>query len=509
MKKARVLLLTPSLKGISDGVNRIAPSLGLMLMAPQLIKSGHIVKIHDVALEGWNNKKKIQSINKDPINKVVLIGQSEEEIANVIANFSPDIICISVLYSNLIESAHTIAKIAKRTNKNINVILGGNHISNVLIDYKFAITDINSNLPKNIKDLDDENIDLALVGEGEFSVVQLVNALINKEDISKIPGLIKKIGNEKYITNPPNRIPNLKVLPRPSRHLVNMEGYFKIGAFHSAKSRSNRVLSVMCSRGCPEKCTFCTTPEMWGQNTRWRPTSHIMDEIINDVKDFKIAEIQFEDDTLTINKKNLFALCKELEKVGVPWCTPNGTKVNYHLRQQLDMYKAMANSGCYQITLACESGVQRVLDKVINKNLPLETIYPAIENAKKAGLLVHTFWIVGYPGESYEEIQETINFAMNSGADSFTFSILSPLPGTPIYRKIIKENLWWDETCSDWMHFRTSLIKVDGYKGPFEFEKFVNEANVKANLLLKEKVPDRFRYKYGSKESESDLIRQT
>ena len=113
MKKARVLLLTPSLKGISDGINRIAPSLGLMLMAPQLINSGHIVKIHDVALEGWNNKKKIQSINKDPINKIVLIGQSEEEIANVIDNFSPDIICISVLYSNLIESAHTIAKIAK------------------------------------------------------------------------------------------------------------------------------------------------------------------------------------------------------------------------------------------------------------------------------------------------------------------------------------------------------------------------------------------------------------
>ena len=104
---------------------------------------------------------------------------------------------------------------------------------------------------------------------------------------------------------------------------------------------------------------------------------------------------------------------------------------------------------------------------------------------------------------------KTINFAMNSGADSFTFSILSPLPGTPIYRKILKENLWWEGKTSDWMHFRTSLVKVDGFKGPFEFEKFVNETNIKANLLLKEKDPERFQYKYGNKKSQSLFIRQT
>ena len=87
----------------------------------------------------------------------------------------------------------------------------------------------------------------------------------------------------------------------------------------------------MCSRGCPEKCTFCTTPEMWGQKMRWRSTEHIMNEISNDCKDYKIGEIQFDDDTITVDKKKLFALCDQLEKLGLPWCTPNGTKVNYHL----------------------------------------------------------------------------------------------------------------------------------------------------------------------------------
>ena len=151
------------------------------------------------------------------------------------------------------------------------------------------------------------------------------------------------------------------------------------------------------------------------------------------------------------------------------------------------MYKRMANSGCYQITLACESGSQRVLDKIINKRLPLETIRPSIESAKKAGMLVHTFWILGYPGDTFVEMQESVNFAMYSGADSFCFAILSPLPGTPIYRQVLKENLWWEGRNLNDMLFRSSLVKVDGFNGPDEFEKFVNETNIKANLMLKDR----------------------
>ena len=385
--------------------------------------------------------------------------------------------------------------------------MGGNHITNAVLDYKFSLVDKNSNLPDAIEDLDNENFDFALVGEGEMPMIQLVDAIMNGGNYDKVPGLVKKIGYKKYFINPKNERHDMNLLPKPARHLVNMEGYFKIGAFQSAKSRSKRVLSVMTSRGCPEKCTFCTTPQMWGQTARWRSTKHVMNEISNDVKDYKIGEIQFLDDTLTLNKNLLYSLCAELEKLGLPWCTPNGTKANYHLKEQLDMYKAMANSGCYQITIACESGVQRVLDDLINKRLPLETIYPAIEKAKKAGMLCHTYWILGYPGETYEEMQKTIDFAMNSGADSFSFSVLQPLPGTPIYRKIVKENLWWENRSMDDMLLRASLIKVDGFQSAEEFEKFVDDTNRKANLLLKVRDPQRFELKYGV--NDSSVLHQT
>ena len=151
-----------------------------------------------------------------------------------------------------------------------------------------------------------------------------------------------------------------------------------------------------------------------------------------------------------------------------------------------------------------------MLDDVINKRLPLDTIYPSIEQAKRAGMLVHTYWILGYPGETFEEMQQTIDFAMNSGADSFTFSILSPLPGTPIYRQVVNENLWWSgRGLDDVILQRESLIKVDGFDNPYEFESFVRETNKKANLLLQQNNPERFKYKYGADADEKSLIKQS
>ena len=503
MKKARVLLVTPNLRVSEGELSRMQAPLGLMLFAQMLIDDGHTVKIHDFALEGWETRTVI-----DPVNKFISIGLTDDGIADAITNFAPDVVAISVLYSTLLDSAKNIAKIAKKINKKTTVVIGGNCLSNAVVDYRYSLIDKKSNLPDHITHFNYEHFDFAITGEAEFAFVKFVNCIVNGWDTSKIPGLVKKVGEKKYLITLPETIKDLNLLPRPPRHLVDMEGYFKIGQFHSSKPRSKRVLSVMCSRGCPEKCTFCTTPEVYGQTMRWRSTDHIMSEIENDVRDFKIGEIQFDDDTITVNKKNLYALCDRLAKLGLPWCTPSGTKVNYHLKEQAYMYQKMADSGAYQITLACESGVQRVLDKIIKKNLPLETICPAIERAKKAGLLVHTFWILGFPGETYEEMQQTVDFAFKCGADSFTFSILQPLAGTPLYRQVWKENLWWNGRES-YMNFRNSLIKVDGFSTPEELENWVYDLNIKANLMLKEKDPKKFQRKYGEKVKEYDLMRQT
>lgn len=504
MAKKRVLLLTPNLKGVKDGLNRIQPPLGLMIAAGVMLRQGHEVRIHDTALEGWDQQRELGA-------KTLLIGQSDHEIEQMIGEFDPDVIGISGLFSNLMESAHHLAAIAKRVQPHAPIILGGNHLSNAISDYQYAASTPDSNLPARIRDLEDDNIDYAMRGEVDLEFPKLVDRLLEGRDITDIPGLVRRqeSGREYHVNSPPGRNVELSQLPHPARHLVNMEGYFKIGAFHSAKSQSKRVLSVMASRGCPEKCTFCTTPEMWGAKVRWRATDDIMREIREAKETYRIGEVQFEDDTITARKSNLLELCKGLEKIGLPWCTPNGTKTNYHLATQSELYQTMADSGCYQITLACESGVQRVLDQIIRKNLQIDQIKPAIENAKKAGMFVHTFWIMGYPGETYEDMMQTVEFAMASGADSFSFAILSPLPGTPIYRQVMRENLWWPGRDIRDLMFRSSLVKVDGFDSPEQFEQFVTETNIKANRLLQKQDPERFKTKYGADTSERMLVKQS
>ena len=120
-----------------------------MLIAQPLIDNGHIVKIHDTALEGWNNKKVI-----DAEKKIISIGQTDESIKKVISYFSPDVVAITVLFSNFLNAAHNVAKLVKKVNKNCKVILGGNHISSMVTDYKISMIDKKSKLSDKIEDLE-------------------------------------------------------------------------------------------------------------------------------------------------------------------------------------------------------------------------------------------------------------------------------------------------------------------------------------------------------------------
>ena len=224
MKKAKVLMVTPNLR-VSDGeLSRMQPPLGLMIFAPMLQQDGHIVKIHDFALEGWKTKTLI-----DKEHGFYSIGQSDEQMENVISDFAPDILAISVLYSTLLDSAKNIARIAKKINPKISVIVGGNCVSNAVVDYQYSLADKNSHLPDFITHFEDKNFDYAITGEAEISFQRFVSKKMNDESVDDLPGLITKLGEKKYKINKGERISDLNILPRPSRHLVNMEGYFKIG----------------------------------------------------------------------------------------------------------------------------------------------------------------------------------------------------------------------------------------------------------------------------------------
>lgn len=474
----KVLLISPNIKGFKNGINRIQPPLGLAYLASYIKEiNGVKVYIKDTAIDGYETEVSIDE-------KMIMLGESNEKITKYIAEINPDIIGVSVLFANLMDSVHNIANIVKKINKKIIFTVGGNYISNIIHDYELGIN--------NIKYIINDNIDYFFIGESELNFVQFIKKIKNGLAVDDIPGLCKI--SEKIVINKNKSFLDVSNLKDPSWEYFNMEKYFSVGLFHSAQSYSNRVLPVMSSRGCPEKCQFCTTPITWGSKVRWKNPKLLYEEIKKSVINYKIGEIQFQDDTITANLKNLYELCDYIEEFKIPWCTPNGIKINYHQNSQYEMFSKMKKSGCYQITFACESGSQRVLDEIIKKNIKVSTFKDNINKAKDAGLFVHSFWIVGFPGETYDEINKTIEIASESGADSFSLSIFNPLPGTPLYHQVIKENLWWNSCKTiDNMTFRNSLIKVDGFISDEKFEYFVESNNFCLNNILKTKDFERYK----------------
>lgn len=467
----KILLLSPNIKGVKGGINRIQPPLGLAYISSYLKQNNQEVIVRDTAIEGYDNITDIDS-------KMCLIGESIENIRTFLSLNNPDIIGISVLFANLMDSVHQVSNIAKQINPNVVICVGGNHITNVIRDYQNNIDDL--------KNITNTNIDYYFIGESEKTFCDFVL----KKELSGVCFWNK----DRFVINEnKNGFLNVSELLKPDWESFNMEKYFSVGLFHSAQSYSNRVLPVMASRGCPEKCQFCTTPLTWGSKVRWNNVKRIYEEIKFGVEKFKIGEIQFQDDTLTANLKHLYELCISLEEFKLPWCTPNGIKINYHQKNQFEMFSKMKKSGCYQTTFACESGSQRVLDEIVMKNIKAESFKENIQKAKDSGLFVHTFWIVGFPGETRKEMELTIEKASESNADSFSLAIFNPLPGTPLYHKVKKENRWWNPEHNILnMTFRNSLIKVDGFDSPEEFEFWVDKQNSYLNSILENSDIERY-----------------
>jgi len=408
-----------------------------------------------------------------------MIGESDQSIHDYIVDYDPDIVGISVLFYNQAPQMHTVARLVKSINPDIPVVVGGNQVSE-----------------KYPSLMEDSNIDFAMINECDLAFPDFVEAYFSNGNYKTTPGLVYRTKRGLYVNDPDKRLTNLDELPFPARHLVDMEKYFEVGLFHNPYSRSPRVGHVMTSRGCPEKCTFCTTPLRWGNRLRWRSPENVAQEIKQLKEVYNIGEIQFEDDTLTLHLKNLERLCDLIKPLGIVWNTVNGIRADYHGSDQERMFKKMAESGCYQVCLGVETGNQDLLDNLIKKRLDLKVVKPCVEAAKKAGISTHIFLMVGFPGETLEDMERSMDFAETLGADSFSISIYTPLPGTPLYEYAKKNDYLVPGFSENNILFAKSNIKIPGIT-PEEFEKQVIEWTNRLNNKLKETDPEKFKNKYG------------
>jgi len=268
----KILLLNPFLTVLKDDPSQPSPMLSLPYLAAYLRKHKYKVEILDIAARGYD-----KIIN---INGKKRCGLSESEIKDYINKYSPDLAGITSSSTVHAEDMHELAGIIKSIRATIKIVVGGAHPS--------------SN-PEEV--LRDNNIDLVVKGEGEETLLEIVKNLEKGKDIHNIPGTISKSA-DKIIVNPPRKyIENLDSVPFPARDLLPMETYFKLYKEQTNYMIRERTTTMIASRGCPGNCVYCAVKTVWGRRWRGRTAKNVVDEIEELIKNYRVEEIHFLDDS--------------------------------------------------------------------------------------------------------------------------------------------------------------------------------------------------------------------
>ena len=376
----------------------------------------HRVHIIDVANEGWKN---LELINGTKYRQ----GLNNKDIAIRIKKWAPDVVGITIPFSGWWNPAYEVASIIKGIDENITTVLTG-------LDP--------SARPEAC--LSHPNIDFVVIGEPEETMRELVEVLERggTKGLKKTRGIGYTENGKTILTSPRPLIQNLDSLPFPARHLLPMETYFAAVKENPLRGEIRRPWTAMItSRGCPYGCIFCSVHNVMGRQWRGRSPENVVDEIEQLVHTYRVKQIDFMDENMTLDKKRMETICDLIVKrrLDVEWYTPNGVRADTLDENLLSRMKA---AGCKKIRIAPESGVQHVGDQIIKKNLRLEAVERAVVSSKKVGIKVGCFFVIGLIGETKQDIEATINYAYKLrklGAEGFHFSIATPVYGTELYEQ--------------------------------------------------------------------------
>ena len=233
-----------------------------------------------------------------------------------------------------------------------------------------------------------------------------------------------------------NVINDLDILPFPARHLLPMEKYIDEQEAHGAVN--DRWTTILSSRGCPYGCTFCDS-----RRTKFisRSAKDVVDEIEHCYTKYGIVEFHFEDDNMTLQRDRIIEICEEIIKreIDIKWQTPNGIRAS--VTDEIMLLK-MKKSGCTHITLAPESGSERVMQEIVQKGKDFshDQLLDIGRIACNIGMKSAAYFILGLPGETIDDIKQTIAYAnklARAGVDEVAFGLFIPLPGTPLWDHVV------------------------------------------------------------------------
>jgi len=401
----RILLINPRFKLPID--TRTTPHLGLAYLGAVSEKRGDEVYLFDMDVE-------------------------EQTLADKVKEFRPDVVGITANTPQVRQA--WLAASAIKAVADVPVVLGGPHVS--------ALPEESAARPE---------VDIVVRGEGEETWIDLCNTieraqraaprLTAKDLLDPQAGLLDGVLGISYHTSDGRShhnmerpaIANLDVLPWPAYHLFKMERYTSLQPAIDYVE-AGRSFSLMTSRGCPYRCTFCSQSIM-AEKWRARSPQNVIAEWKHLVYDWGAQEIGLLDDSANINKKRLHAICALLiaEKLNhVPWIMINGIRANLADEALLGHMKA---AGCKRTAFGVETGDAEML-KAVDKRVTHDQIRAAFQAAKKVGLETIGFFIIGLPGDNEETMEKTIRLAIELDPIVANFSMMTPYPGTKVWEQV-------------------------------------------------------------------------
>jgi len=472
MKKTikKVMLINPPVtrpKDFSAEVLRVSLffPLGLAYIAGTLEKTGKYELMIIDALAEWDTKK--STVIED--GNSLRYGLTNEEIKQRIADYAPDIVGTSCLFSATRDDARSICKLAKQVNANIITIIGG--------------ADAGANADTIIQDFPE--IDYIIIGEGEDVIIKLLDIIEEGGDIASLNGIAYRENERVKLIPKSEYIYNLDTIPLPARHLFDVKKYLSKAMAHSTYKRTP-FTQMITSRGCPLKCTFCALGNHWGKKQRLRSAENVLEEIDILVSEYGIKEIHFEDDNLTADKKRAIKIFDGIisREYDIAWNLPSGIAV-YTL--DAEILEKMKASGCYSVSLAIESGNPDVLKTLMKKPVNLKIVPGLVKTIRDLGMDARGFFIIGYPGETKKTIKQTIEFAKSLELDWTYFFNATPLPHTEMWKICIEKGYIKEEDFDPIRSYNKAVIHTPEFDPEYIMqtrEEAIIDLNFKNNPNL-------------------------
>lgn len=435
----RVLLINPPQPIFNLSAENLAISwpMGILYVASATRQAGHEVRILDVYVgacvpfiqfNGTHNVGYLSQLvvdQRDGNDEAGLVGVGDEFFKFMIEFEKPDVIGVSLMFSSIHYFIPIILEIIKEAAPEATIVLGGAHATiaaDVLSKYNY--------------------VDYVITGEGEVAFPRLLHAIENHEPTDKIPGV--------YPT-PFEIIPKLDDVYPPMWSMAPIDQYFSV--------IGRREFVLITSRGCPFSCRFCSVPQ--SSRRRWR--AHSVERVLAEIelaKALGATHIMFEDDNISLNKDRYCSILDEIIR----------RRLNLHLgarnillttldREALLLMKL---AGFTSVPVSAESGNDRVLAEEMGKKLTIADTERVVRESVRLGMRPFLNFVIGMPGETWNEIQQTGDFArkmVELGARGVWISMATPIYGTELFREVVEKKMLPEDPV---IHFGYNRASFDG-----------------------------------------------